>query len=355
MGNFGIHMDVKVALADAKSFLVRLFTPLFVILIGFAALITVFMSYVYNFAIYSNDLCASKSLDCLRWFTFSSDRSAWGQFGDFVGGVVNPIFGFLTICLLVVELRATRRAAEEAKNAQESTEKALRDQLTEAKSQNDFANYYKHLEEFRKYVSECYPDQNVIDIDARRLHAVLYPSINFTEDLYKNSIKNRRQLQTTIKDLCGSMTSLIESGFKDIDSFLTEFRVIHSRHLTKFENILRNARFELIKINIKGTIYEFYGASIHKTVESLVDDCIVLNKIQEFEPAFGAYMQSDEMLKTLRNAGMLFPRINVNGNSLSIVSDTRGFVRMLAELQMVILQIESFEQGQKKAALDTLA
>jgi hypothetical protein len=39
-----------------------------------------------------------------NWFTLSSSQEAWGQFGDFVGGTLNPMFSFLAFTGLVVTI-----------------------------------------------------------------------------------------------------------------------------------------------------------------------------------------------------------------------------------------------------------
>jgi hypothetical protein len=83
----------------------------------------------------------------------SIDPAHWGQFGDFVGGTVNPIMGFLTIIALALtlilqsrqlsissrelalsreELQLTRQELSRSAHAQELSEKALRAQATTA-------------------------------------------------------------------------------------------------------------------------------------------------------------------------------------------------------------------------------
>lgn len=80
----------------------------------------------------------------------SSDSSAWGQFGDFVGGTANPLLGFLTLIVLALtivlqskqlsissrelelsrrELELTRDELRRSAEAQEQSEKALKDQV----------------------------------------------------------------------------------------------------------------------------------------------------------------------------------------------------------------------------------
>lgn len=80
----------------------------------------------------------------------SLDNADWGTFGDFIGGILNPIFGFLgliallwTINLQIKELEATRQELENtrqelarAAKAQENSEILLRAQtITQTKQQ----------------------------------------------------------------------------------------------------------------------------------------------------------------------------------------------------------------------------
>lgn len=84
----------------------------------------------------------------------SSNQEVWGQFGDFVGGLINPIIGFLTVWLLTVslrqnqlalkqaneELQLARRALQDSERMQAKTEAALRDQIEIADQTRDIAN-----------------------------------------------------------------------------------------------------------------------------------------------------------------------------------------------------------------------
>lgn len=57
---------------------------------------------------------------------FSDDQAVWGQFGDFMGGLVNPIVGLLTIGLLTVSLNQSNLALHQTAQALEQSEAALR-------------------------------------------------------------------------------------------------------------------------------------------------------------------------------------------------------------------------------------
>jgi hypothetical protein len=49
------------------------------------------------------------------WYTLSSDPAVWGQYGDYVGGVLNPIFSSLAFGGLVVTIVLQARQIDDAK------------------------------------------------------------------------------------------------------------------------------------------------------------------------------------------------------------------------------------------------
>ena len=76
--------------------------------------------------------------------SISGDPSHWGVLGDFVGGIVNPLLGLVTIWLLTVslrqnnemldqaraELKATLEELKRGQEIQKATEDALREQIS---------------------------------------------------------------------------------------------------------------------------------------------------------------------------------------------------------------------------------
>lgn len=60
--------------------------------------------------------------------TFSSDQGAWGQFGDYFGGLLNPIFALLAFLGLLWSISAQERESRaSAKELSEQTELARRE------------------------------------------------------------------------------------------------------------------------------------------------------------------------------------------------------------------------------------
>lgn len=105
------------------------------------------------------------------------DRGDWGTTGDFFGGVLNPIFAFLGLIMLLAtlfqsqrELSLTRKELELSRKAAEESEKALADQALTQKQQR-FKNIFTTLlnqhnslvkeisEDFYKYPKDTFsPD-----------------------------------------------------------------------------------------------------------------------------------------------------------------------------------------------------
>ena len=141
----------------------------------------------------------------------SRDHSIWAEFGDFFGGTVNPILGFLTVISLALtlilqskqlsissqelklsrtELELTRKELRRSAEAQELAEKALRAQASAAErsaklaATNFLLDHYKG--EIKKMQSVAYPanDPRLVMLDEiKRREAVLIEALDslFTE------------------------------------------------------------------------------------------------------------------------------------------------------------------------------
>lgn len=65
--------------------------------------------------------------------------TAWAEFGDFFGGVINPIVGLATVLLVVQTLRVTRQEAAEQR-------KLLQHQINDASKQQVLDEHLKRLD-----------------------------------------------------------------------------------------------------------------------------------------------------------------------------------------------------------------
>ena len=92
----------------------------------------------------------------------------WGQFGDYMGGVINPIFGFISVVLLIYtirqqqealslqreELQATREELARSAKAQEASEKALNEQANIFKQQQFEQTFFSMSNQLAKIATD---------------------------------------------------------------------------------------------------------------------------------------------------------------------------------------------------------
>lgn len=126
-------------------------------LIGLIAIMVLFILLVYYFKFGNREL--------------SESPEQWGQFGDYIGGVLNPIFGFATFIALLYtvklqldtiklqrdsiklqteELKATREELTRSAKAQENSERALAEQSKIFQIQQFEATFFSMLDLLNK-------------------------------------------------------------------------------------------------------------------------------------------------------------------------------------------------------------
>ncbi len=78
---------------------------------------------------------------CLSYFLrrqpWSVDSAVWGQFGDYIGGVLNPVFGLLTLVAVLKTIRLQQLELSEARKDSDELRKSRTDQLSETKRTAD--------------------------------------------------------------------------------------------------------------------------------------------------------------------------------------------------------------------------
>ncbi|WP_410732019.1 hypothetical protein [Citrobacter freundii] len=100
-----------------------------VFLLAFVALLGVFFSYYYWFKV---------ELD----FHISKSPEVWGQFGDFAGGLINPILSFITVIILIITSLYQQKQYERLEKREKN--KIFDDRFYGMISyQRDFANDFK--------------------------------------------------------------------------------------------------------------------------------------------------------------------------------------------------------------------
>lgn len=86
---------------------------------------------------------------------FSDEQSTWGQFGDFLGGALNPVLAFLTLVLLLLTIRLQREELELSRKEMERSASALEEQSKSFARQNFENMLFGVTEQFQSFVQSA--------------------------------------------------------------------------------------------------------------------------------------------------------------------------------------------------------
>ncbi|MEO1020626.1 MAG: hypothetical protein AAFY56_23515, partial [Pseudomonadota bacterium] len=100
----------------------------------------------------------------------SDKQEHWGQFGDYVGGLLNPVFGFLSFVALLLALVLQSKELHASTIQLEASADALRDQH-EVLTRQGFENTYFQM---LRRVDEILADMEFGGADGKRALAQTY-------------------------------------------------------------------------------------------------------------------------------------------------------------------------------------
>ena len=229
------------------SILLKVFTvPNKYIISAAAFIVLIFAAYVINFYF-------------LIGYDVSQKTSVWAEFGDFFGGVLNPILSFLALILLIKSLSLQNEANGNLRkelNNNEKTEKL-----------KSFEYLFFNMISFQKEIFESF-SMEVIDADGgintlNKVKAVIYIE-NEVEKMrdsdcekvdvsqYVDSLDDDDQ----IFGLCRAfyiVVMMVSEKLKDSDGFSADDRKSHIRTLVNFTDF---SQLRLVIICIQFMEYE---------------------------------------------------------------------------------------------------
>lgn len=169
-------------------------------------------------------------------YPVSIKNEHWGQLGDFIGGLANPLFTLLTVLLFVKSLEQNKKAIEIStqeliltrneivhnKSLQTMTKDALDKQINIAQSESDLNNARSFIINYRVIISELdkkYRTESVgfMTEEKERLCANITSEIN----MYKHKIE---ELDSLINHLYDDLVERLNlrAGAPDINNLFYE-------------------------------------------------------------------------------------------------------------------------------------
>jgi hypothetical protein len=202
----------------------------------------------------------------------SPEADKWGQFGDYIGGILNPLFSFLALLALlatfafqVQQLRSSAREVEEARAT--------------AKRQNFEASFFQML----------------------RLHNEIVLSMDLVGD---HGITKGRDCLRVFRDRLVQKVRLrsTSSGFSDFEHFLFTYEAFHSEHEVELGHYFR-LLYTIVKFvketpEIKNK--RFYTNIIRAQLSSAEVLLIFYNCLSQFgSEKFKPLVEEFSLLKTI--------------------------------------------------------
>ncbi len=232
--------------------------------------------------------------------TPSSEQETWGQFGDFWGGLMNPIVGLITIALLILTLTTQRREladqrkelALQRKESQRSAD-ALDAQHTAIQIQSFEQTLFKWFDNYRELVQSV------------EFSYVSTPSDGgVPERVLLSGQKALRRMTTNLYKIPPDLRAKI-----DIKDFDTIAALEQSEIDGAYDDIKRNATKSLDNEHVTATtaLRTLYG--IFKWISSNDDSCLQARK-EMYAKIIRAQLSEYELrllfINGIRNRGRKF-------------------------------------------------
>lgn len=186
----------------------------------------------YTPAIITGTITAALFVIYFWWFREHppGDPESWGDFGDFIGGLMNPVVGIVTIVLLVRTLNSQREDSKQSAQVLAEQHRAIQIQSFEQ-------TLFKWLDSYKQSITEIRVINKVSDIETKLV------GLEAVEYIYSSAIKTPKALRahfngTYSKENWLSLPqSLIEETNKSIST-----RVGRIHAIRKNANLTRSIR-----------------------------------------------------------------------------------------------------------------
>jgi len=136
--------------------------------------------------------------------SLSSDRDDWGVFGDYLGGVLNPVIGLVTVFLVLINVRLQRQELKNSLAEMRNSNDALKEQNASIELQNFQNTFFNWLNSYNNIASN-------IEVTVEGGHPT-YKGYRALSHLYKHRLHNDYYFQSLFVNLSPSDRGLFRSS-----------------------------------------------------------------------------------------------------------------------------------------------
>lgn len=189
----------------------------------------------------------------------------FGQFGDMIGGLLNPIFGFITVVLLLRSLKVQNYDLENAR--------IMRDLETLTRTLNDGKERFRHLMDLERLKDEAgHFSYYSMFVDIQSGHSIeRYKIFTAHADAIVEDIKNTGNTQRPyfpIIDLV-SVSNMIIATYAEI-IHVEDYKFMRSIHASELLRFVYEARnYHLISAQNFSELNDFYSKYLPKHADPI--------------------------------------------------------------------------------------
>ncbi|WP_167621554.1 putative phage abortive infection protein [Paracoccus sp. AK26] len=156
---------------------------------------------------------------------FSLGKSGFGEWGDFFGGVLNPILTFLTFMGLLITITLQQRELSEARKQFERTADAQTGQKTILEKQTFETTFFNLVASLNNSVSQIdlIPRDGRPPITGRDCFAVFYTRLS---DKYKDKVKKHSSKCSDKEILDWTVDSFLKENEQDLSHYFRQIEAV---------------------------------------------------------------------------------------------------------------------------------
>ncbi|KJS23183.1 MAG: hypothetical protein VR76_14785 [Pseudomonas sp. BRH_c35] len=192
----------------------------------------------------------------------SNSQEVWGQFGDFMGGTLNPILGFITILILLSTMKIQRKELYEQRLVSSENNRILTAQLDAMRNQALEMTFFKVLEEIKndKVIQKCLGTKSSYNI---------FLSVYMLEEAKKDGARTHSDLTVLFQ----KRTGLTLGEFRHV---VLEKLILTAQLAAQIQN--NNLHYKLIQTTLSPIII---SAAIHHAKSYHKDGYEILKTARE--------------------------------------------------------------------------
>lgn len=212
----------------------------------------------------------------------SSSSEQWGQLGDYFGGILNPIFGFVTVLILIATITIQREqlkaSQEELALTRDELRRAAEAAMRQAGHFEREAKLSEYLVLIDKLVVRVNKNYNEDRLDERRsLHGFVSNFLDTESSSYVNSVLgywNARQATATKRTVWW-----VESDLRRLSVLIEKYKAISSEggegvHLSPVPSFYQQEFGEMVDVlfqnrMLDGEIKNFFSLNRDSDAETL--------------------------------------------------------------------------------------